>query len=344
MKKIGIVTLHGYGNYGNRLQNIAIASFVKLKGYYPVNIVRHKDTYSLKDKVHFFLKRNDLDVKRETEIRKEAKKAVKELSSNKMSKCKKFIFGSDQIWNYSFLKNDVDYYLGSEIIKKNDVLFYAASMSCETIPYEYSIKFKNNLVQPPSQIYVRERKTIELLKKIGIESNYINDPVFLFDSREWTNILSLKNENTGNYYLCYFLTKNKSKINELEKKANSEKCILIDLLDKNSPHYCSNLSKFINLIANAKKIFTDSFHASAFSIIFKRDFFVFEREDGNKGMNERIYSLLKEFDLEDRFISSLENIETITSKASDSKLESVKKQSRSVLEKFLAQNNFLTKE
>ena len=53
----------------------------------------------------------------------------------------------------------------------------------------------------------------------------------------------------------------------------------------------ANPSDFVSLIKNSEYVFTDSFHATAFSLIYKKQFFVFNRYK-NGGMNDRIKSIL----------------------------------------------------
>ena len=53
------------------------------------------------------------------------------------------------------------------------------------------------------------------------------------------------------------------------------------------------------LIKNAEIIFSDSFHAVCFSIIFKKQFYAFSRRTGRK-----IEDICREFDLEERFIKN----------------------------------------
>lgn len=62
-------------------------------------------------------------------------------------------------------------------------------------------------------------------------------------------------------------------------------------------------AEFLGLCANAEYIFTDSFHGSVFSIIFRKEFLVFERDASTKvSKNSRLYDLLKKFNLSDRLV------------------------------------------
>ena len=61
-----------------------------------------------------------------------------------------------------------------------------------------------------------------------------------------------------------------------------------------------SIDKWINGIHNADFVVTDSFHGTVFSLIFRKQFAVMGNP--NRGLT-RIYSLLKLFGLEDRFVN-----------------------------------------
>lgn len=66
--------------------------------------------------------------------------------------------------------------------------------------------------------------------------------------------------------------------------------------------------KFINLIRNAEYVIGDSFHMSIFSIIFHKNFLVFNRykETDNNSRNTRVKNLLEQLKLTDRYLNSVE--------------------------------------
>ena len=57
---------------------------------------------------------------------------------------------------------------------------------------------------------------------------------------------------------------------------------------------------FVSLIKNARCVVSNSFHGSAFSMIYGKDFFVVNRKDG---LNIRMKDLLNRYGLESRLIS-----------------------------------------
>ena len=79
-------------------------------------------------------------------------------------------------------------------------------------------------------------------------------------------------------------------------------------MDKGNPDiYVSNPNNFLWYIKNASFVITDSFHASVFSIIFGKNFYVFDRK-GQVNMSSRIVTLLDNFNIMDRYIRSIDEL------------------------------------
>lgn len=66
----------------------------------------------------------------------------------------------------------------------------------------------------------------------------------------------------------------------------------------------SDPSEFIYLIANAKLVMTDSFHACVFSFLFNKPFLVYSREGSEGNMMSRMDTLLGKFDLKRKYVDS----------------------------------------
>ena len=79
--------------------------------------------------------------------------------------------------------------------------------------------------------------------------------------------------------------------------------------------------EFLNLIYNSNIVITTSFHATVFSIIFKKNFWVLSPSN-NKS---RIYTLLSLLGIEER---SLDSIETLKSKDINEKIDYEKVEKR----------------
>ena len=109
------------------------------------------------------------------------------------------------------------------------------------------------------------------------------------------------------YILCYFLGNNipQKYIDKLKQELGYE-IINIQMFNRiNTIKVDLNITDlgpchFLNLIANAEWVCTDSFHATIFSFIFNRKMSIFERfkREQRDNQNSRIHTLLKALDLE----------------------------------------------
>ena len=193
---------------------------------------------------------------------------------------------------------------------------------------------------------------------IDKEVEWVLDPTLLLTKKDWDSILSDVHNNLPSkpYVLCYFLG-NDIRDRILARKFAKERKLCLAVISHpagfNSNDLCFGEKKlfdtgpkeFINLIKNADYVFTDSFHASVFSLIYNKQFFVFPRL-GKEDMSNRIYSLLALFNCMDYFLDTKEKktIEYINSLSSItyedlSKFETLKKKSLSFILKYIKKSS-----
>ena len=218
-----------------------------------------------------------------------------------------FITGSDQVFNFNMAK--YGYFL--TFVKDKPKMSYAASMALDSIP-ENKKAFMKDALKDYQAIGVREEKTVGLLEELIDKKVELNiDPVFLLEREDWDAVAS-KRLVDEEYVFCYFLGNNQIEREEAKafSKAMGLKLVCIPFYKTRYRHYDLNFGDinlpyaspedFISLIKHAKYIFTDSFHACALSIIYQKQFIVFNR-DKLGSMNSRIKSLVSTFDCEERF-------------------------------------------
>lgn len=213
------------------------------------------------------------------------------------------ITGSDQVWNPEITKEDADVYLLN--VKTNcSKISYAASVGSDAKNIEFYEKIKNS-ISDYKCISVREENARNNLIEFNVKDvELCLDPVLLHDLSFWNKIR--KDANIDRKYLfVYTITTNYDMIKYAEKIAK-EKGLLIVHVDKKNRFNWESKSKyscgpdvFVDLIANAEYVLTNSFHGLAFSIIYKKKFLVFPM----KGRNSRIENLLKVTGLEKRMYS-----------------------------------------
>ena len=303
MKKVGIITINGNNNYGNRLQNYALEKYLNEHNYIANTICVYDTKQILKNyikKIIFLVNRNT----RKAKFYQFSKKNIKTKYYTNYSFVNKydyFVVGSDQVWNPYFASYNSDMFL--KFSNKDKNVSYAASFGINDIPREYIGEFKNGINNIRS-ISVRETQGKQIIEELTGRKDVevLLDPTMLLTDTEWNKIIKRPRQYKGEkYILLYFLGNiNENYKKEIYKFAKKNKLEIINILDKNNKYYNCGPSEFLFLEKNAELICTDSFHSSVFGIIFHKNFLVFDREDKEKNMSSRIITLLEKFDLKER--------------------------------------------
>lgn len=221
-----------------------------------------------------------------------------------------YIAGSDQIWNpVGGTGLDPAFYLnfGDENVKR---ISYAASFGISKLNDEDKNQIKTYLSKL-DDISVREKTGLDILKGLGIKSCIqVVDPVFLLDKGMWMKLIkSSEDYNMGKYILVYDFFQDDPNIKRMACKLKERYGYLIVSVNDNGhlPYADKNISdasptEFLSLINKAKVIISNSFHATAFSIIFNKDFYVYPVARHNN--QSRMIDLLVEFGIFERFCSN----------------------------------------
>ena len=226
-----------------------------------------------------------------------------------------YIVGSDQVWNPRGVWIMPLFTLWY-IKDNNKKISFSASFAVNSLP-EWNKKGMKEISKFKS-ISVREIRGKEIIEEYTKRKDIqvLLDPSMLLpiESRNkistypklFSEIWFKKNK----YIFCYFLWNIDEKTkSEIERIARENECKITYIMDKNDPFFTSWPSEFIWLIKNAYLICTDSFHGSAFSLLYNKPFVVFNRIDpGQKeweknSMNSRITTLLEKFQINNRYFN-----------------------------------------
>lgn len=329
-KKIAILTLTDYDNFGNRLQNYATEKTIIDLGYdvntipvlltpvkknimstikkvkiknlgimlFRVNeivfrIILHKRYKSKKEKFILFT---------EKFINNSSIQIVDEnYDENLRFKYDFFVTGSDQVWNPNYIGTKQTYFLN--FANEYQRIAYAASFGLNKIPEECFSVYKEYL-QGIKKLSVREESGAKLIRDMsGTEVEVLLDPTMAVSKNCW-ELVSLYSDIECNekYILVYFLgyinRKEKKEIKKIAKKYKLKIVNIMNPFDKSS--FEIGPCDFLKYIKNAELIFTNSFHGVVFSIIFEKNFIVAERSLLGEKMSTRIDNLLENFDLNER--------------------------------------------
>ena len=301
MGKIAIITLYGLYNYGNRFQNYALQVLMSRLGYHAEtlvildrnNIFKYFKEYIKKHVGSFFsgfpvqsirikaIRKNSFYMF-DKEIEKRIVSKSKIRNSKLLNSYYKILFGSDQIWNTEFDTFD-KLYLGF-YSEKNKNIAVSASFGTNDIAPEYQNLFKEGL-QNFSSISVREKRAKEIIEKYtDCECVVMPDPTLCISREEWMKV-ERKVEVPEKYAFTYFL----GEVPDIDFKG----------LPVIHGGYKSEYgpSEFIFLIRNADVVYTDSFHACVFCIIFGTPFYVYNRKSQYSSMISRMDTLFTHFSL-----------------------------------------------
>lgn len=178
---------------------------------------------------------------------------------------------------------------------------YAASISCPDIPADKIPMYKEGFAGM-AHISMREQQGADTVKELsGRDVPVVVDPTLLFDADDWRKVSRQPAWYHGeDYILTYFLGDRPEVVETLEQETGLP---VINLLDKEVyEHYVTGPDEFLWAIEHAKLVYTDSFHGTVFSILFRTPFVVCNRvgDDVSEKMGSRIDTLLGCFGLEER--------------------------------------------
>lgn len=307
MKKVGIITQHRVVNYGSMLQTYALQEKIEELGYKcevidyyperftPVGMLKRIKTKGKKLEKSlvlrtiarmviipsYFIRFNMFFefLKKRINLSKKTFHTLEELQSYDFE-YDIFCTGSDQVWNYGW-NEKIEYpYFLSFVPDKSPKISYAASFGKGTL-LDCEIDETQRLLSRYNHISVRELSGVDIINKLGIKgATNVLDPTLLLTGDEWRRIASGKYKN-DKYILIYNLNRNK-KIDNYAKALSKKTGLKVRYISyqihefyKNGKMFCnSKVEDFLSLIDNAQYIITDSFHATAFSLNFNKEFVI----------------------------------------------------------------------
>jgi len=249
-----------------------------------------------------------------------------------------FIVGSDQVWNPDLSGGDMNYLLRfANPVKRNS---YAASIGQTNLPSMYRESFPP-ILNSFNNISVRENMAAALLKDIGVDK-HINvdvDPTMLLSEAEW-NMVAGNRYDKKKYIFVYMVNCAESLLNNACDFARNNGCDVVYVgpyIRKTGIRYFPNpqVERILVFFRNAEFVFTNSFHGTAFSILYRKQFLI--DAPYSDGRNERLYNLLALCGLTERTIASADRMaEVIDWAAVDAIVEKEREKSCKYIEKIVA--------
>lgn len=308
--KISVITLHTVNNYGSVLQTYATQTILENMGHSVefVDYWRKDNTGKASiDKAleSAFMKKHKNLWGKNAITKKLVRLPVRIILAKKRAPMKKFLkerihltphpyysfeeilsdvpeadiymTGSDQVWNSTWNKGiERPFFLEYAPQNKKRIAF-AASIGKTSLD-DWEIGVTKEMLSKYNKISMREESGVEILSEIGIQAEQVIDPTLMLDAKQWEKI-SKPYKHNNPYLLIYQLNTN-TKMDkyaiDLAKKQGWEivrisygysgkqktgKCLV-----------CPSVETLLGCFSGAECILTDSFHATAFSLNFNKEF------------------------------------------------------------------------
>lgn len=377
--KIAILTLRLHSNYGGILQAYALMTVLKRMGHEPMLIYNQSFKYrhgiGICAEYVDYLKRaflkylcgmKTLEVFKERRTRREYELLCGEqrlfiekylephtslvYTEKDWSRLPKeyhfdaYIVGSDQVWRPAYAQPISCFFFS--FLKDNPVkrLSYAASFGTDQWLFsEKETQECKQLIQQFSSVSVREESGIKLCKeRLDCDAVHVLDPTMLLKAGDYECLIEKRGKRNG--LLVYVLDETKEKQMWIELLMNHYRLNAFTVNQRQtatSP--LPSVQSWLDGFASAQCVFTDSFHACVFSILFHVPFWVYGNESRGQA---RFVSLLTQFGLEDRIVAStcdldrLCKVKAINWSKVDKKLDQLRQFSLDYLVDALSKDNY----
>lgn len=310
MKRVGILTMHKVDNVGSALQAYALQRVVESLGYecelidylYPTtehlayqNRVVQVRELSILELITYLLRKIKASLRKKTDnpfdqFYKANFHCSKQSFSNRLQLMSDYpsydiyISGSDQVWNPQYIGFDTSFFLDFAPEGARRVS-YASSFSINKVPVEFTKAYQRELMKFDS-ISVRERSGVNIVKELtGKNCENVCDPTLLLNAEQWAELAEQSIFKTNEHYILVYLMAYAYNpypdvydyIERVYKQLNlpvvffngwgGQKGNLQEIrVSVKGPN------EFLYLFSHADYVITDSFHGTAFSLIFNKPF------------------------------------------------------------------------
>lgn len=249
-----------------------------------------------------------------------------------------WVCGSDQIWNPAYPTATRNAFL--QFAQKERRIALSASIGLSDI--NAMLPEYPEWIAGIPYLSVREDRAAEIVEELtGRKAEVFLDPTMLIPLEKWQQVArEADTDLPEKFAVGYFLgVREKEYLDYIDRQMMGMQ--YIDLLNGEAPEYMAfGPAQVVDAIRRAKLVFVDSFHGAVFSILFHKQFVVFERSEEGRTMNSRLQTLLGRFGLEDRIYNG-HNMEELKKTIDYSKVDQIIAEEKNRVREFL---NYAMKE
>lgn len=220
-----------------------------------------------------------------------------------------YICVTDVIWKKEPGKGfDRGFFLASKAMEGKKKIAYAASRGVFFAENEKDERQFFHYVNDIDYIGVREQSLQEYIEdNTGREVSMVLDPVMLNDRSLYDGIAQ-KPPEEGYLFVYYVMEQAADTLDQAVAYARAHNLKIVEATDRPLPHgrlshiddieviyrYDIGIEEWLGYFKYADVVFTNSFHASCFSILFEKEFYVGSRN------GDKVTNVLNQFGLSDR--------------------------------------------
>lgn len=216
------------------------------------------------------------------------------------------VVGSDQIWrNHITAHQKIGFdpvYFCQTLAHPTPCISYAASMGIIDFSKDEEQLLKQYL-DSFNTILVRENSLKHIVEQLGRSATVVLDPTLLLTKEQWNELLPTKRYCKQKYVLYYELLPSSSARLFAKQQAKSMGCklLIMDAVIRTIPRlghiaFASPI-EFLHAIRDAEYVIATSFHGTAFSIIFEKQFLTIDL----KKNADRVKTLLNHLAIEEHY-------------------------------------------
>lgn len=231
-----------------------------------------------------------------------------------------YIAGSDQIWNPDVFLYDKSYFLDFVPEGKRKISYASsfgkAVFNCKNVE-DYA-----KLLGEFECLSVRESSGVNIIKEVcNKDATVVLDPTMLLDKTEWRKLALYGKKRARNFkgILCYVMPGDKEVTETIEyvaqqlHKKTGLPIMRLGLKEyevlKHGYEQCDIWAgplDFVSYFNNAEYVVTNSFHGTAFSLVFEKKFYVIinDKLKEEQSLQERVLSILDKVNANEAIITT----------------------------------------
>lgn len=330
MRKAVIVTLHFYNNFGSVLQAYALRSTLQKLGAEQVDILPYRPVlaeYQYFQEAHLQQQYQE-KCRKFQEFRREylgmEQEADHSLHDEEKLTCRfreydACIVGSDIVWGKEFSGLDPVYFLKCASPGSRKISYAASVILDRQGNTEADALFEERLPDFDA-VSVRETSAVQRVQRFTDKKvSAVLDPTLLLEAEDYEKLVIENDEMKGApYLLAYFLTHDPAVVDYTNMMAKKLGLRVIHyfadypgrIFPQNAGCFAfAGPGEFLGYMKNAACVFTNSFHGTCFSMIYRRPFYTYTAK---RAMLSRVRDTVGRLGMEDRFFESFTDFRKVT--------------------------------